>query len=209
MQTALRRLRCGMFREEGGLARTGFYNSRTPPSAATGGSATDGMPQRRASMGGLALPVVEDSVAAVRAALAAGCGDVRFDRLSRGLYSTDASVYQIVPLGVVLPRREEEIVHAVRTCTRLGVPLTARGGGTSQAGQCIGPGVILDCSKHFHDVLEINAAERWARVRPGCVLDDLNAAAKPHGLHFAPDISTSNRATIGGMVANNSSGTHS
>ncbi|HZT83414.1 MAG TPA: FAD-linked oxidase C-terminal domain-containing protein, partial [Gemmataceae bacterium] len=136
-------------------------------------------------------------------------GEVRFDRLSRALYSTDASVYQIVPLGVVLPKTEADIVHVVRTCARFGVPLTARGGGTSQAGQCIGPGVILDCSKHFHDVLEINAAERWARVRPGCVLDDLNAAAKPHGLHFAPDISTSNRATIGGMVANNSSGTHS
>ena len=89
------------------------------------------------------------------------------------------------------------------------MPLTARGGGTSQAGQSIGPGVILDCSKYFNRVLEINPAERWARVEPGCVLDDLNRAVRPHNLQFAPDISTSSRATIGGMVANNSSGTRS
>src|SRR5260370_27041076 len=127
----------------------------------------------------------------------------------RALYSTDASVYQIMPLGVVLPRTEADIVATVRTCARFGISLTARGGGTSQAGQAIGPGVILDCSKYLHGVLEINAAERWARVQPGCVLDDLNLAVKPLGLQFAPDISTSNRATIGGMIANNSSGTHS
>ena len=90
-----------------------------------------------------------------------------------------------------------------------GVPITARGGGTSQAGQSIGPGVILDCSKHFDRVLEINPVERWARVEPGCVLDDLNLALKPHRLQFAPDVSTSNRATIGGMIANNSSGARS
>src|SRR5438128_2969665 len=149
-------------------------------------------------------------VAGLQDALAAGVrGEVRFDRLSRALYSTDASVYQIVPLGVVLPRTEEDIVHTLRTCARFGVPLTARGGGTSQAGQCIGPGVVLDCSKHFNDILEINAAERWVRVRPGCVLDDLNQAVRPHGLQFAPDISTANRATLGGMIANNSSGTRS
>jgi FAD/FMN-containing dehydrogenase/Fe-S oxidoreductase len=136
-------------------------------------------------------------------------GEARFDRLSRALYSTDASVFQIVPAGVVLPRTEADIVKTVRACARFGVPLTARGGGTSQAGQCIGPGVILDCSKYFNDVLEINAAQRWARVRPGCVLDDLNQAAQRHGLQFAPDISTANRATIGGMIANNSSGTRS
>src|SRR5213075_1120257 len=90
-----------------------------------------------------------------------------------------------------------------------GVPLTARGGGTSQAGQSIGPGVILDFSKYLNRVLEINAGERWVRVEPGCVLDDLNQQVKALGLQFAPDISTTNRATIGGMIANNSSGTHS
>src|SRR5204862_3524668 len=109
-------------------------------------------------------------------------------------------VFQIVPSGVVLPRTDEDVVATVQTCARHGVPLTARGGGTSQAGQCIGPGIILDCSKYFNDVLEINPAERWARVRPGCVLDDLNLRARPQGLQFAPDISTASRATIGGLV---------
>jgi FAD/FMN-containing dehydrogenase/Fe-S oxidoreductase len=148
--------------------------------------------------------------AAFRDALAACCsGEVRFDRLSRALYSTDASVYQIIPLGVVLPRTEADIIGVVQTCARFGVPLTARGGGTSQAGQCIGSGVVLDCSKYFNQVLEINAAECWVRVQPGCVLDDLNQQVAPLGLQFAPDISTASRATIGGMIANNSSGTHS
>jgi FAD/FMN-containing dehydrogenase/Fe-S oxidoreductase len=169
-------------------------------------------------MSSLALPVVEAprpsaptvDVAALQTALRAACsGEVRFDRLSRAIYSTDASVYQIVPLGVVLPRTEADIAAVVKVCARFGVPLTARGGGTSQAGQAIGAGVILDCSRYFHRVLEINAAERWARVQPGCVLDDLNRQAAVHGLQFAPDISTANRATIGGMIANNSSGTHS
>jgi FAD/FMN-containing dehydrogenase/Fe-S oxidoreductase len=166
----------------------------------------------------VALPTLADSAPAARAAidvsplqesLASTTSEVRFDRLSRALYSTDASVYQIVPQGVVLPRTEADIVAAVSACGRFGVPLTARGGGTSQAGQCIGPGVILDCSKHFAGILEINAAQRWARVEPGCVLDHLNRALAPLGLQFAPDISTANRATIGGMVANNSSGTRS
>src|SRR3954465_11340851 len=95
-------------------------------------------------------------VAGLHAALAAAVsGEVRFDRLSRALYSTDASVYQIVPLGVVLPRTEADVVTVVRACARFGVPLTARGGGTSQAGQSIGPGVILDTSKHYGAVLEI------------------------------------------------------
>src|SRR5205085_1479757 len=83
-------------------------------------------------------------------------GEVRFDRLSRALYSTDASVYQIVPLGVVLPKTEEDIVATLRACGRFGVPVTARGGGTSQAGQAIGAGIQLDCSKYFHRILEIN-----------------------------------------------------
>jgi FAD/FMN-containing dehydrogenase/Fe-S oxidoreductase len=157
------------------------------------------------------LPVVGGiDVPALRAALAETVsGAIHFDRLSRALYATDASVYQIVPLGVVLPRTEADVVAVVKACARFGVPLTARGGGTSQAGQAIGPGLVLDCSKHFNAVLEINPAQRWARVQPGCVLDDLNDRLRPHGLLFAPDISTANRATIGGMVANNSSGTHS
>jgi FAD/FMN-containing dehydrogenase/Fe-S oxidoreductase len=149
-------------------------------------------------------------VAALEAALVRSIqGEVRFDRLSRALYSTDASVYQIVPLCVVLPRTTADVRTTVDLCRQFWVPLTARGGGTSQAGQAIGPGLQVDCSKYLSRVLQINAAERWARVEPGCVLDDLNIELKPLGLQFAPDISTSNRATIGGMVANNSSGTHS
>jgi FAD/FMN-containing dehydrogenase/Fe-S oxidoreductase len=136
-------------------------------------------------------------------------GEVRTDRLSRALYSNDASVYQIVPACVVLPGTEADVVNVVRACGRHGVPLTARGGGTSQAGQSIGPGVILDTSKRFHEILAVDPVARTARVRPGCVLDDLNRAVKPHGLKFAPDISTASRATIGGMVANNSSGARS
>ena len=136
-------------------------------------------------------------------------GDVRFDRLTRGLYASDASVYQIVPMGVVLPKTQQDVLDTLAVCARWGVPLTVRGGGTSQAGQCIGAGVVLDFSRHFTNILEINVAEKWARVEPGVVLDDLNRAVKPHGLQFAPDISTSNRATIGGMIANNASGTHS
>jgi FAD/FMN-containing dehydrogenase/Fe-S oxidoreductase len=150
-----------------------------------------------------------DVAGLLNALKAAVAGEVRADRLSRALYATDASVYQIVPAVVVVPRSEADVVATVDACRRYKVPLTARGGGTSQAGQSIGPGVILDCSKYFNRVLEINAAAKWARVEPGCVLDDLNRALKPHNLQFAPDISTSSRATIGGMVANNSSGTRS
>jgi FAD/FMN-containing dehydrogenase/Fe-S oxidoreductase len=125
------------------------------------------------------------------------------------LYSTDASVYQIVPLGVVIPKTEEDIVAVVKICGRFGVPMTARGGGTSQAGQAVGPGVQIDFSKYFNRILEFNAGERWVRVQPGCILDDLNLEVKAHGLQFPHDISTSNRATLGGMIANNSSGARS
>jgi FAD/FMN-containing dehydrogenase/Fe-S oxidoreductase len=155
-------------------------------------------------------PLVDRDLAGFFEALARTVtGEVRVDRLSRALYSTDASVYQIVPAGVVLPGTEADVVNVVRACARFGVPLTARGGGTSQAGQSIGPGVILDTSKYLNQIEGIDPAARVARVRPGCVLDDLNRALKPHGLKFAPDISTASRATIGGMIANNSSGARS
>lgn len=136
-------------------------------------------------------------------------GEVRFDKVSRALYSTDASVYQIEPLGVVIPRSAEAVARAVAIAARFGVPITPRGGGTSQAGQSIGAGLVLDTSKYLNRVLEINADERWARVEPGVVLDDLNLALRPHGLRFAPDVSSASRATVGGMMANNSSGARS
>jgi FAD/FMN-containing dehydrogenase/Fe-S oxidoreductase len=136
-------------------------------------------------------------------------GDVRFDAVSRALYSTDASVYQILPVGVVLPKSREDLVRVVNACRRHGCPITMRGGGTSQAGQAIGAGLNVDTSKHFNRILEVNAAERWARVEPGIVLDDLNAALAPSRLRFAPDISSASRATVGGMIANNSAGARS
>jgi FAD/FMN-containing dehydrogenase/Fe-S oxidoreductase len=136
-------------------------------------------------------------------------GEVRFDQVSRALYSTDASVYQIEPIGVVVPRSAEAVVAAIAVAGRYGVPITPRGGGTSQAGQSIGAGLVLDTSKYLNRVLEINLDERWARVEPGLVLDDLNLALRPHGFRFAPDVSSASRATVGGMVANNSSGARS
>ena len=136
-------------------------------------------------------------------------GEVRFDTISRALYSTDASVYQIQPLGVVVPRSREDLVELVRICAKYRCPLTMRGGGTSQAGQAIGAGLVADTSKCLHRILELNLEEGWVRVEPGVVLDELNAHLRPHGVRFAPDISTASRATIGGMMANNSSGARS
>src|SRR5712671_3453779 len=136
-------------------------------------------------------------------------GEVRFDALSRALYSTDASVYKIRPLGVVIPKTREDIVRVVEICGRYRCPITMRGGGTSQAGQAIGEGIQVDTSKYYNRLLEVNAAERWARVEPGIVLDELNAQMAPLGMRFAPDISTASRATIGGMMANNSCGARS
>src|SRR3954452_2006372 len=136
-------------------------------------------------------------------------GEVRFDPLSRALYATDASVYQIWPLGVVVPKSRADILHALEVCRRYRCPITMRGGGTSQAGQSIGSGIQIDTSKYYNRILEVNTEERWARIEPGVVLDELNAHLQPHRLRFAPDISTASRATIGGMVANNSSGARS
>jgi FAD/FMN-containing dehydrogenase/Fe-S oxidoreductase len=136
-------------------------------------------------------------------------GEVRFDRISRALYSTDASVYQIQPLGVVIPKTRQDIIRTIEICQRHRVPLTMRGGGTSQAGQAIGEGIQVDTSKYYNRLLEVNEEERWVRVEPGIVLDELNAQLAPLGLRFAPDISTASRATIGGMMANNSCGARS
>ena len=136
-------------------------------------------------------------------------GEVRFDAISRALYSTDASVYQIPPLGVVIPKHRQDILRTLEICRRSGCSVTMRGGGTSQAGQAIGEGLQVDVSKYYNHLLEVNAEEKWARVEPGIVLDELNAQLAPLGLRFAPDISTASRATIGGMIANNSAGARS
>ena len=136
-------------------------------------------------------------------------GDVRFDKIYRAMHSTDASVYQIMPLGVVAPRSAADVVRTVELCKCHGTSITARGGGTSQAGQAIGNGIQLNFSKYMDRVLKLDTAAKTVRVEPGIVLDELNAQLKPHGLHLPLDLSTANRATIGGMIANNSAGTRS
>ncbi len=138
-----------------------------------------------------------------------GVGDARFDAFTRGRYSTDASHYQIMPVGVVTPRTIEEAERAIVICRAEGVAVTPRGGGTSQAGQTINDAVIIDCSPHLNRIIEVDAAARRCVVEPGIVLDELNRALKPSGLWFPVDISTASRATIGGMAANNSCGARS
>ena len=136
-------------------------------------------------------------------------GDLRFDRYSRLLYSTDASIYQIEPIGVVVPRHKGDVQAVIEIANRLGVSVLPRGGGTSLAGQAVGHSIVLDFSKYMQNVLEVNKEELWCRVQPGLVQDELNAHVRGMGLQFGPDTSTSNRATIGGMIGNNSAGAHS
>src|ERR671925_2016342 len=136
-------------------------------------------------------------------------GEVRFDAATRGRYSTDASMYQIVPQGVVLPKRVADVEAILKVAREQGVSVTARGGGTSQAGQTIGRGLVVDNSKYLDQMGELDPAARTVWVEPGIVLDDLNRKLKASGLWFPVDISTSSRATIGGMAANNSCGSRS
>ena len=136
-------------------------------------------------------------------------GEIHLDPLSLGLYATDASMYQILPMAVVTPLDREDTVKAVRLCAELSLPLLARGGGTSLTGQSVGEVVILDVSKHLTRVLELNLEQGWVRVEPGVVCSNLNTLLKPHGVHFAPDLATGNRANIGGMIANNAAGMRS
>jgi FAD/FMN-containing dehydrogenase/Fe-S oxidoreductase len=135
--------------------------------------------------------------------------EVRFDRLSRAIYATDASIYQIVPDGVIIPRSVDAVQDTIRASGRHGVPITARGAGTGLAGGAVNRGIQLDCSKYLRRILHVDPAARIAIVEPGVVLDELNENVKQHGLHFAPDVATSSRATIGGMIANNSCGARS
>jgi FAD/FMN-containing dehydrogenase/Fe-S oxidoreductase len=136
-------------------------------------------------------------------------GEVRFDPYSRALYSTDASNYQIEPLGVVIPRNKEDVIATVELAHQYRVPILPRGGGTSLAGQTVGRAVIIDMSKYMNSLLEVNTEERWARVQPGIVLDVLNHRLGETGLFFTPDPATSSRSNIGGAIGNNSCGSHS
>ncbi len=136
-------------------------------------------------------------------------GEILTDDYSLGMYATDASIYQIRPIAVVLPKDGEDVKAAVALAYQNKITILPRGAGTSLAGQTVGESIILDFSKHMNSILEINVAEKWVRVQPGLVRDDLNAVLAPYKLHFAPDPATSSRANVGGMVGNNSSGTKS
>ena len=136
-------------------------------------------------------------------------GDIRTDQYSRVLYSTDASIYQVMPYGVALPRNVEELHAAVELAAKHRVPLLPRAGGSSLAGQTVGEAIVLDLTRYLDQVLEVNQEEKWVRVQPGVVLDPLNKHLKHYGLLFGPDPASSNRAALGGIVANNATGSHS
>lgn len=136
-------------------------------------------------------------------------GEVHHDRMHRMLFAQDASVYQEEPLGVAYPRHTADVQALVRFAERMNISLIPRGAGTSLAGQCVGPGLVVDLGRHMNQILELNVEEGWVRVQPGVILDDLNRYLAPHGLFFGPDTSTSNRCMIGGMIGNNSCGSHS
>ncbi|HTF02146.1 MAG TPA: FAD-binding oxidoreductase, partial [Bradyrhizobium sp.] len=133
-------------------------------------------------------------------------GDVLFDPFSRGRYATDASFYQIMPAGVVLPRTMDEALRALAICRDDGRIVTPRGGGTSQCGQTVNDGIVIDFSRHLNRIVSLDVENRSCVVEPGIVLDDLNRQLKKHGLWFPVDDSTASRATIGGMAGNNSCG---
>ena len=136
-------------------------------------------------------------------------GEVLFGAADRGRYATDASIYQVKPVGVFVPRSANEVPIAMAICRDLGVPIVPRGGGTSQCGQTTGAGLVIDHTKYIRNVLEVDPVKRTVEVEPGIVLDHLNASLKKHGLWFPVDVSTSAQATLGGMAGNNSCGSRS
>ena len=136
-------------------------------------------------------------------------GEVLFSNADKGRYATDASIYQVMPVGVFAPRRIDDVKTAIDICRDLNVPIVARGGGTSQCGQTVGAGLVVDYSKHLRSILNVDVDQRTAEVEPGIVLDHLNAALKKHGLWYPVDVSTSAQATLGGMAGNNSCGSRS
>ncbi len=136
-------------------------------------------------------------------------GEVRFDEMTRMLYSTDASIYQIEPVGVVLPWNTDDVIAVLETANRHNVPVLPRGAGTSLAGQTVANAIVMDFSRHMRDVVELNAEEGWVRAQPGIILDELNHKIASSGLFFTPDPSTSSRGNVGGALGNNSCGAHS
>src|SRR4051812_23658371 len=135
--------------------------------------------------------------------------DSKMDNAMRMVYATDASVYQEKPLAVSLPKTVEDIKSLIRFANTHQLTLIPRAAGTSLAGQVVGNGIVVDISKYFTSILEVNQQEKWVRVEPGVIRDDLNVFLRQYGLMFGPETSTSNRAMTGGMIGNNSSGLHS
>src|ERR1700716_1779110 len=133
-------------------------------------------------------------------------GEVWFDSFNRGRYATDASFYQVMPAAVVVPRTMDQALRALAVCRDMGRIVTPRGGGTSQSGQAVNDGIVIDFSKHLNRIISLDVENRSCVVEPGIVLDDLNRQLKKHGLWFPVDVSTASRATIGGMAGNNSCG---
>src|SRR6266480_131650 len=136
-----------------------------------------------------------------------GC-DVRFDNLTRQLYATDASIYQIEPVGVAFPKDAPQASTVIRAAADAGVSVTPRGAGTSLVGNAIGEGLIVEFSRYNRQITDLDLEKRSIRVGAGVVLDQLSDFLTPHGFCFGPDVATSSRATLGGMIANNSSGAH-
>ena len=136
-------------------------------------------------------------------------GEILFDRASRGRYSTDASIYQVEPVGVLIPKTQEDVRAAIDICRELRVPMLPRGAGSSQCGQTVGAALVIDHSKHLNGVVSFDKHAQAVTVEPGIVLDALNAWLRPHGLWFPVDVSTSAQCTLGGMAGNNSCGSRS
>src|SRR5579871_5842615 len=174
-----------------------------------GDDAGRGLKPNQASSIGMTAPATTILPGLERRLAAELAGEVSFDRFTRGRYATDASHYQMMPLGVVLPRSSEDVARALAAARAEGASVLARGGGTSQSGQTVNHSLVIDCSKYLNRILDLDVAGRRCIVEPGMVLDDLNRQLKPHGLWFPVDISTASRATIGGMAGNNSCGARS
>ena len=147
-----------------------------------------------------------DFAAALRPRIA---GDLRLDALHRALYATDASLYREPPLGVLLPRHTDDVQAALEEAARWNIPILPRGSGSSLAGSAVGAALVIDTTRHLDQIVHLDPEAKTATVQPGVVLDDLNRAAGAHGLRFGPDPASSNRATLGGMVGTNATGTHS
>src|SRR5678809_150012 len=184
------------------------HNSQTAVSRRTGLGvhAPPPTPPRPDAISGQTLGIDLNRLAAVLRSRVRG--EVRFDDGDRALYSTDASNYRQIPIGVVVPRDADDVVATVAACREVGAPIVSRGGATDLAGAACNAAVVIDMSKYMNRVLEINWDEKWARVEPGTVLDDLRNRAEERHLTFGPDPATHARNTLGGMIGNNSCGMH-